>query len=123
MDQPRARALRKNLTEAERALWKHLRLRQQGGYKFRRQQHLGQYIVDFVCLKKRLVIEVDGGQHTEQTKDDALRTAWLESQGFRVMRFWNNQVLQEMEAVKLAIWEALNSSSPHPGPPPQGGRG
>jgi len=102
-----ARVLRKNPTEAERALWKHLRMRQLDGYRFRRQQPLGQYIVDFVCLEKRLVVELDGGQHTEQVGSDAQRTAWLEARGFRVLRFWNHHVLHEIEAVREAIWEAL----------------
>lgn len=102
-----ARVLRKNQTEAERALWKHLRMRQLDGYRFRRQQPLGQYIVDFACLEKRLVVELDGGQHTEQVGSDTARTVWLETQGFRVLRFWNNDVLSEIEAVKEAIKEAL----------------
>ncbi len=103
----RARQLRKQSTDAERKLWRHLRNRQAEGYKFRRQQPLGQYIVDFVCLEKRLVVEVDGGQHAEQIEYDAQRSAWLESQGFRVVRFWNNQVLEETESVKEAIFEEL----------------
>ncbi len=127
MKRAQARALRKNPTESERALWKHLRLRQLGGWKFRRQHPLGPYIVDFVCLEKRLVIELDGGQHSEQTLYDTERTAWLETQGFQVLRFWNNQVLQETEVVKEVILEALRtspppSSSPHLNPPPLGGR-
>ncbi len=93
MRQSSARRLRKHPTDAERLLWRHLRLRQLGGYKFRRQQPLGPYIVDFVCLAKRLIVEVDGGQHAEQAEEDAQRTAWLEAQGFRVLRFWNTEVL------------------------------
>jgi len=77
------------------------------GNRFRRQQPIGQYIVDFVCLEKKLVIELDGGQHAEQSAYDAERTAWLECQGFRVLRFWNNQVLEEIEIVKEAIWKEL----------------
>jgi very-short-patch-repair endonuclease len=107
MNKTKARELRKNLTEAEHALWKHLRLRQLAGYKFRRQQPLGKYIVDFVCFEKRLIIEIDGGQHSEQVAYDSERTAWLETQGFRILRFWNNQVLKEIEVVKEVIWEAL----------------
>ncbi len=107
MSKADARALRSNPTEAERALWKHLRVRQIEGHKFRRQQPLGRYIVDFVCLEKRLIVELDGGQHAEQVHSDTNRTAWLEAQGFRVMRFWNHDVLNEIEAVKEAIWEAL----------------
>ena len=105
MDKSQVRELRKHLTETERASWKHLRLRQFKGYKFRRQQPIGKYIVDFACLEKRLIIEVDGGQHSEQTAYDLERDTWLESQGFSVLRFWNNQVF-----------------TPHLNPPPQGGR-
>jgi len=107
MNKNKARALRKNPTDAERLLWKHLRLRQIGGYKFRRQQPLGHYIVDFVCLEKRLAIEVDGGQHSEQTNYDTKRSVWLESQGFRILRFWNHEILKETDAVKQVIAEAV----------------
>lgn len=107
MSRERAKALRRDPTEAERALWNHLRMRQLEGHKFRRQQPLGRYIVDFACLEKRLVVELDGGQHSEQVGSDTARTAWLETQGFRVLRFWNNDVLSEIEAVKEAIKEAL----------------
>ena len=103
----RARELRKSPTEAELAIWKHIRRRQISGHKFRRQQPLGKYIVDFVCLETRLIIEIDGGQHSMQVMKDAERTTWLESQGFRVLRFWNNQVLGEIEAVKQIISKAL----------------
>ncbi len=118
----RSRELRKNPTDAERELWMHLRSRQLGGYKFRRQYVLGVYIVDFVCLGKRLVVEVDGGGHSEQVNYDAQRSEWLESQGFKVLRFWNNQVLRETEIVKEVIAEALGLNTPHPNLPPQGGQ-
>ena len=104
----RARALRKNPTEAERALWRHLRSRQLDEHKFRRQQPLGLYIADFVCLEKRLIIEIDGGQHVGQVASDAERTAWLEVQGFRVLRFWNHDVLKDAEAVVDVIRRALS---------------
>jgi very-short-patch-repair endonuclease len=107
MDRSRARATRNNPTEAERILWQHLRLRQLGGHKFRRQQSLGEFIVDFVCLEKRLVVEVDGGQHSLRVAYDEQRTKWIEQQGFRVLRFWNNEVLQNVEDVKEVIWQAL----------------
>ena len=107
MDRSRVQELRKNLTEAERKLWQHLRLRQLGGCKFRRQHPLGNYIVDFVCLEKRVVIEVDGGQHQAQVIYDTQRTTWIEQQGFRVLRFWDHEVMQSIEAVKEAIWQAL----------------
>ena len=89
-----ARKLRSNLTDAEKLLWKHLRLRQLHGYKFRRQFPLGSYVVDFICLEARLVIEVDGGQHVERSVQDERRTEWLRQQGFTVLRFWNNQVFR-----------------------------
>ena len=108
----RARHLRKNLTDAEQGLWNILRNRQVLGYRFRRQAPIGPYIVDFVCFENRLVIEVDGRQHMERADYDAERTAWLESAGFRVKRFWNNQVLQEKDAVREAIFLAVRGSSP-----------
>jgi very-short-patch-repair endonuclease len=110
----KARLLRRSSTDAERKLWRILRNREALGLKFRRQQPLGQYIVDFVCFERRLVIELDGGQHLEQAAYDAERDEWLESQGFRVMRFWDNQVLGEVEAVKEAIFQAVEGSSPSP---------
>ncbi len=118
MHKAQARQLRKNPTEAERVLWRHLRLRQLEGYKFRRQQPIGPYIVDFVCFENGLVIELDGGQHCEQVAYDAERSAWLQAQGFRVLRFWNHEVLQDIEAVKGAIREAVTPPSfilPHKG--------
>jgi adenine-specific DNA-methyltransferase len=124
MSRTRARELRKNLTEAEAFAWAKLRYRQLGGYKFRRQMSLGSFVVDFVCLERRLVLELDGGQHADQREDDQRRTDWLESQGFQVLRFWNHDVLRDWEVVEHVIWDALEgaNSTPHPGPPPQGGR-
>ncbi len=107
MTKAHARALRRNPTEAELALWRHIRLRQLEGCKFRRQQTLGEYIVDFVCFEKKLIVELDGGQHAEHVVSDMERTAWLESQGFRVLRFWNHQVFSEIEALKEVIREEL----------------
>ena len=82
------------------------------GHKFRRQQPIGPYIVDFVCFEKKLIIELDGGHHAQpdEAEYDNIRTEWLQSQGFQVLRFWNNQVLAETEAVKLTIFDALESS-------------
>ena len=120
MRRDRARELRKNPTDAERTLWKHLRLRQAGGHKFRRQQIIGQYIVDFVCLEKRLIIEVDGGQHSEESAYDRQRDKWLAEQGFYVLRFWDNQILQEMDAVRQAIQKALTSNPPPVSSPARG---
>ena len=117
----RARELRRNATDAERALWRHLRMWQLDGYKFRRQQPIGNYIVDFVCLEKRLIIELDGGQHAEQSNYDSERDAWLRDQRFTVLRFWNNDVLKNVEGVAAGIFETLKSS-PFLNPSPQGGR-
>jgi len=110
----RARKLRNNPTEVEHLLWQHLRLRQLGGYKFRRQQPLGPYVVDFICLEKRLVVEVDGGQHNQQTDYEAERSSWLETQGFHVLRFWNYDILQSTDAVKETIAKALGCFVPPP---------
>jgi adenine-specific DNA-methyltransferase len=103
--------LRKNATDAERKLWSVLRRRQLGGFKFRKQVEIDAYVVDFLCAERRLIIEVDGGQHTPER--DARRTAFLESQGFRLIRFWNNDVLQNLDGVWTVIEEAL-STPPHP---------
>ena len=114
IDIARARRLRKSPTDAERAVWSILRSRQVSGYRFRRQVPIGPYIVDFCCFELRLVIEVDGGQHMERADYDADRTAWLESAGYRVIRFWNNQVFDEAEGVRQAISMAVGSSSSPP---------
>ena len=98
------RALRDNMSDAEQALWHLLRGRQISGLKFRRQHPFGDYVLDFVCLEKKLVIEVDGGQHGQQAGYDENRTQKLQEAGFRVLRFWNNEVLNEIESVKEKIW-------------------
>ena len=108
----RARQLRRDSTQAEMTLWKHIRSQQLAGYKFRRQVPLGRYILDFVCFERRLIIELDGGHHQDQTVYDNERTEWLESQGFRLLRFWNNEVLEQTEAVAQVILEALTRASP-----------
>ncbi|MCQ8118827.1 endonuclease domain-containing protein [Methylomonas rosea] len=97
------RSLRKNQTDAERVIWQQLRNRQLLGCKFRRQQVIGPFIVDFVCLEPKLVIEVDGGQHAEQQEYDQNRSHYLQQLGYRVLRFWNHEVLQDMPAVMGAI--------------------
>jgi len=102
-----ARQLRKNMTEAERRLWYHLKLRQSDGKKFRKQAPIGIYIVDFVCFEAKLIIELDGGQHAARIEEDEVRTAWLESRGFRVLRFWNFHVFEDIEMVLETIWIAL----------------
>jgi very-short-patch-repair endonuclease len=94
-----AKKLRKSSTDAERLLWRHLRARQLDGLKFRRQEPIGDYIVDFVCYEKGIVIEVDGGQHAIQKDMDEERDEWLSKQGFKVLRFWNNEVLQNIQGV------------------------
>ena len=121
MASPRARRLRANLTEAESRLWSVLRSKQVRGRRFRRQAPIGRYIVDFVCFAEKLVIEIDGGQHAKQRAYDAAREDWLAAEGFRVLRFWNNEVLDNLEGVLTVIAGALEGP-PHPGPPPRGGR-
>ena len=106
----RARQLRRDSTEAEQRLWRILRNRQLGGHKFRRQAPIGPFIVDFVCIERRLVIEVDGSQHQEQIDYDEDRTRFIESEGYRVLRFWNNEVLTELESVAEAILIELGSA-------------
>jgi len=98
------RTLRNNLSDAEHALWRLLRGRQIRSLKFRRQHLFGDYILDFVCLENKLVIEVDGGQHGQQAAYDENRTRKLQAAGFRVLRFWNNEVLNEKESVREKIW-------------------
>ncbi|MFO7995746.1 MAG: endonuclease domain-containing protein [Dehalococcoidia bacterium] len=117
-----SRELRRQQTDAEKALWARLRNRQLGGVKFRRQQPLGPYIVDFVALEKRIIVEVDGSQHGEERrgKRDKERTAWLQRKGYQVLRFWNNEVLLNREAVLERIMEAMH---PHPNPLPSRERG
>jgi len=113
MDHNFARELRKNMTDAERRLWSALRRRELGGWKFRRQAPVGPYIiVDFVCFEKKVVIELDGGQHAEQQKAyDAVRTRWLTTEGFSIVRFWNHQVFEELDDVLEAIWHTLGGAS------------
>ncbi len=104
----RARRLRSRLTDAERLLWRHLRLRQLDGHKFRRQRAIGRFIVDFACLERKVIVEVDGGQHgAAQASYDHDRTKWLRSQGYRVLRFWNNDVLRDVGSVAEVIRQAL----------------
>ena len=107
-----ARHLRQSFTDAERSLWRILRNRHLAGHKFRRQSPIGPYIVDFVCFEQRLIIEVDGGRHQSQVDDDNVRTEWLESQGFKVLRFWNSEALGNIDGVAASILDALEH--PHP---------
>lgn len=103
----RAKELRKNMTDAEKTLWYFLRAKRFENLKFRRQQPIGDYIVDFVCFQQDLIVEVDGSQHLDNEDYDQERTNWLESEGFQVIRFWNNDVLnkteQVLEKIKLEL--------------------
>ncbi|HVZ12647.1 MAG TPA: endonuclease domain-containing protein [Patescibacteria group bacterium] len=106
-----ARKLRLNTTDVEKILWYNLRSRRLSGYKFRRQHLIGKYIVDFVCLEEKLIIELDGGQHNKDStkqKDDA-RTKWLITEGYCVLRFWNNEILQNLDGV---LYKILNEFTP-----------
>ena len=109
MTNERARTLRKTATDAEQCLWQKLRRSQIAGAKFRRQQPIGLFVVDFVCFEARVVVEVDGGQHAERGPYDERRTRWLEAQGYRVLRFWNNDVLVQTDVVAEAIVEVVQS--------------
>ena len=115
-----ARRLRKYSTDTEQHLWRHLRDRQIEGFKFRRQQPVGRYVVDFVNLEKKVVVELDGGQHALDPGDKT-RDEWLQAEGYKVLRFWDNQVLSNLEGVLENIRDAL--LTPHPDPLPQGERG
>ena len=113
-----ARHLRRNQTDAEQKLWALLRARQIDGLKFRRQHPIGPYIADFCCLRHHLVVELDGGHHAETAQKDTVRSQWLNSHGYHVLRFWNHEVLTQPEAVIDAILSAV--STPHPNPLPEG---
>ncbi len=105
--------MRSAQTEAERRLWSILRGKRLVGWKFKRQEQFGDYIVDFVCFRARLIVEADGSQHVESL-NDLERDAWLTEQGFRVLRFWNNDILAHGDAVATAILAALETPSPTP---------
>jgi len=96
------------MTEAERLLWRALRDRQLAGFKFRRQHPVRPYVVDFVCIERKLVVEIDGGQHAQQAARDMVRTTAIQAKGYRVIRFWNNEVLENLEGVLQSIFAALN---------------
>ena len=106
----RAKSLRRAMTEAELKLWSRLRFRQLGGCKFRKQVPISPYIADFVHMPLKLIVEVDGGQHDESRSADERRTAWLEARGYRVLRFWNNEVLQNIDGVIEVIARAIGLS-------------
>jgi very-short-patch-repair endonuclease len=117
----RARELRRNPTDTERKLWHHIRDKQIESFRFRRQRPIGKYIVDFICLEANLVIELDGGQHADQQQCDAERTKYLTSQGLHVLRYWNNDVMQNIEGVLKDIRAALMQRTPSQ-PSPQEGK-
>lgn len=104
-----ARDLRKNLTPAEEKLWTHLRAHRMEGVHFRKQHAIGNYIVDFCSPSKKLIIELDGSQHLEQEEYDKERTTFLNSKGYKVLRFWNHQVTNELDTVLNVIWDTLKS--------------
>ncbi|MDQ3494724.1 MAG: endonuclease domain-containing protein [Pseudomonadota bacterium] len=108
------------MTDAEHALWHHLRNRALMGWKFRRQHPVGPYIVDFACLECGLAVELDGGQHAPAGWDGA-RTRYIERKGFMVLRFWNNEVFKQQEAVLAVIFDALHSRALTPTPAPRPG--
>ena len=123
-----AKTLRRNLTDVEQKLWYHLRAHRFMGRKFKRQKPLGRYVVDFICLEEKLIIELDGGQHSENLEYDHERDSWLRSQGYTVLRFWNNELMNETESVleriRLALFsEAISSETLSPGPSPTSVRG
>ena len=118
-DTSKGRQLRKDSTDAERRMWALLRNRQFADRKFRRQVPIGPYVIDFVCLENRLIVELDGGHHMTREGYDSERTKWLTCQGFRVIRFWNNQVLNEPVSVQEALLgelEMVRPPSPQPSP-------
>jgi very-short-patch-repair endonuclease len=113
----RARDLRTNMTDAERRLWRTPRSRQLEGLRFRRQFHIGHYIADFACPDLRLVVEVDGGQHADSAYD-AARDAWMQERGWTVLRFWNNEVMENPEGVFAAIGIWARERQPNSKAPP-----
>ena len=102
-----AKELRREMTPPERKLWMRLRAHRMKGVHFRSQHAIGNYVVDFCAPRKKLIIELDGSQHLEQTEYDAERTVFLQSKGYKILRFWNNDVSNNMDAVLSIIWEAL----------------
>ena len=122
----KARELRRAQTDAESLLWRRLRDRRLCEWKFRRQHPIGKFVVDFVCLERRLIIELDGGQHVDRARYDDARTQWLHARGYAVRRYWNDDVIGDVEAVLEDILMHLSvpiAAAPHPDPLPVPGRG
>ena len=117
-----AKHLRCSMTESENKLWRHLRAHRLNGEKFRRQQPIGPYVVDFVHFGARLIVEADGGQHNDSPRDER-RDAWLREQGFRVMRFWNNEIMGNLDGVLAVIMVAATEPPLSPAPSPARGEG
>jgi very-short-patch-repair endonuclease len=117
-----AKTLRTRQTDAEQRLWYHLRAHRFMNLKFRRQKPIGRYIVDFVCHESWLIVEVDGGQHQEKVAYDRARDLWLQEQGYNVLRFWNHEVMQQIEEVLESIRQTVQRTL-SPGPSPASGRG
>ncbi len=111
-----AKTLRRTQTDAEQKLWYHSRAHRFMGRKFKRQKPIGRYIVDFICIEDKLIIELDGGQHAENVEYDHERDSWLRSKGYTVLRFWNNELMNEMEGVMERIRMALSHEPLSPGP-------
>ncbi|MFO1520046.1 MAG: DUF559 domain-containing protein [bacterium] len=118
---PFAKKLRKNSTDTESLLWRHLRAKRFEGFKWRRQEPVGKYIVDFICYEKRVIIECDGGQHLVEREKDRVREEWLGKRGYRMLRFWDHEILQDLEAVLEAIWKGLMGHPPPDPRPPRAG--
>ena len=120
-----AKSLRRTQTDAEHKLWYRLRAHRFLGRKFKRQKPMGRYVVDFVCLEEKLIIELDGGQHSASVEYDHVRDSWLRGEGYTVLRFWNNELMNEMEGVLERIRQVFDSGSQtlSPSPSPTSGRG
>ena len=118
-----AKILRTRQTEAEQRLWYYLRAHRFMDLKFKRQKPIGRYIVDFVCVEWMLIVEIDGGQHSEQLEYDQRRDDWLRSQGYTLLRFWNNEVMQQLDGVLERIRLTVITEPSPPAPLPQAGEG
>jgi very-short-patch-repair endonuclease len=117
----RARTLPQNMTEAERTVWQILRSYRMNGHKFRRQVPIGNYIADFVCHEARLIVEIDGGQHARASQREAARSEFLQNEGYRHLRYWNNEVLANLDGVQQTIADELGRITPTPSLPHRGG--